>query len=291
MMMTPLISVIIPNYNYSKYLREAIESVLEQTYPNIEVIVVDDGSKDNSKEILESYEGKIKTVFQKNQGVSAARNNGAAISSGEFLAFLDADDVWFPTKIEKQVQKFLSDEGLGLVHVGVEEINADGKGIRTLLNGLEGNVSHEFLLFERAVILGGGSGFMVSRKVFEEVGGFDPRLSTSADWDIFYRVSSRYRVGFVPEILLKYRVHNSNMHANIPRMEHDMMLGFEKAFAAGASVNRRECYGNLHRTLAGSYFHANQYLEFLRHTVKSIWNKPSNLAYFAQFPLRRLRKK
>jgi glycosyltransferase involved in cell wall biosynthesis len=289
-MVKPLVSVIIPNYNYAQYLREAIDSVLNQTYSNLEIIVVDDGSKDDSKKVLSGYGEKIKTIFQQNQGVSAARNNGAKASGGEFIAFLDADDVWLPEKIEKQIRKFGLDKNLGLVHVGVEEIDADGKRIQTLLNGLEGTVSHELLLLKRAVILGGGSGLMIPRKVFDEVGGFDLRLSTSADWDIFYRIASRYAVGFVSEILLKYRFHNSNMHGNIGRMEHDMMLGFEKAFSNGATVRKSECYGNLHRTLAGSYFHAKQYSDFVRHTIRSIWNKPSNLGYFVQFPLRRLQK-
>jgi hypothetical protein len=156
---------------------------------------------------------------------------------------------------------------------------------------MEGDVADELLLFNRAVILGGGSGIMLPRAVFDEVGGFDLRLSTSADWDLFYQVASRYKIGFVPEILLKYRLHSSNMHGNISRMEGEMLIGYEKAFANGATANRRECYGNLHRTLGGSYFYAGQYADFARHAVRSIWNKPSNFWYFAAFPIRRLRKK
>lgn len=286
----PLVSAIIPNYNYANYLREAIDSVLSQTYQNIEVIVVDDGSTDNSREILQDYGERIKVIFQKNQGVSPARNNGVKASKGELIAFLDADDFWLPRKIEKQVQKFSSDKTFGLVHVGVENIDAKGKSLVTLLNGLEGEVSHELLLFNRAVILGGGSGMMITRKAFEDVGGFDLRLLTSADWDIFYQISSRYQVGFVPKVLLKYRIHGSNMHSNIMRMESEMMLGFEKAFTCAINVNRRECYSNLHRVLAGSYFQAKQYTNFIRHAFKSILLNPTNFAYFARFPLRRLKK-
>lgn len=91
--MDTLVSVIIPNYNYSRFTGETIDSVIAQTYKNIEIIVVDDGSKDKSKEILEIYEKKITTIFQKNQGVAAARNNGIAASKGIYVAFLDADDV------------------------------------------------------------------------------------------------------------------------------------------------------------------------------------------------------
>lgn len=289
--MKPLVSVIIPNYNYARYVREAVDSVLAQTYPNIEIIVVDDGSKDESKEILQNYGDKIKLIFQKNQGVSAARNNGIRQSKGEFIAFLDADDAWLPQKVEKQVERFLSDDSCGMVHVGVQDIDADGKSLQTHLDGLEGDVSHELLLFMRPVILGGGSGIMIRREILKEIGGFDPRLSTSADWDVVYQVSNRYKVGFIGEILLKYRMHGSNMHGNIPRMEREMMLCFEKAFDGNPSVNRQKCYGNLHRTLAGSYFYAKQYAQFVRHAAKSIWLTPLNFMYFGKYPLRVLQRK
>jgi glycosyltransferase involved in cell wall biosynthesis len=290
-MATPKVSVIIPNYNYSQYLREAIDSVLAQTYPEIEIIVVDDGSTDGSREVLESYGQRISVIFQKNAGVSAARNNGVSQSCGEYIAFLDADDAWFPAKIERQVKMFESDAGLGLVHVGVVEIDGIGNSLLELVDGMDGQVADALLRFEGPVILGGGSGLMVPRRVFDEVDGFDTRLSTAADWDFYYRVAVKYKIGFVREPLVLYRMHGSNMHGNIKAMEHDMMLGYEKAFADGASANRSECFGNLHKTLAGSYFTVGRYADFARHAFKSVWNRPSNFGYFAQFPLRRLRRK
>lgn len=285
------VSVIIPNYNYSQYLREAIDSVLAQTYTNIEVIVVDDGSTDGSREVLASYGGRITAIFQKNAGVSAARNNGVSHSGGKYIAFLDADDVWFPTKIERQVAMFENDDRLGLVHVGVVEIDGEGNSLLERTDGMSGKVADELLRFEQTVILGGGSGFIVPRRVFDEIGGFDTRLSTSADWDICYEVSRRYPIGFVREILLKYRVHSSNMHGNIGAMEHDMLLGFEKAFADGNVADKSRCYGNLHKMLAGSYFRSGKYGDFTRHAFKSVINRPANLGYFLQFPLRRLQTK
>ena len=286
-----LVSVVIPNYNYAHYLREAIDSVLAQTYSDIEIVVVDDGSSDASGEVLGSYGERIQTVFQKNQGVSAARNNGAGISRGEFIAFLDADDSWLPAKLEKQSEIFAADPELGMVHVGFVEIDDAGRELLERTNGLEGRVAEELLRFERSVILGGGSGIMVRREAFDAVGGFDLRMSTSADWDLFYRISRSYRVGFIPQVLLKYRVHGLNMHGNIGAMEHDMMLGFEKAFAADRTPNRRAFYGNLHKTLSASYFQAGKYADFGRHAIQSIWNRPFNIGYFLQFPLRRMRNK
>ena len=278
-----LVSVVIPNYNYAHYLRETIDSVLAQTYSDIEIIVVDDGSKDGSKDVLVGYGDKVSTIFQQNQGVSAARNNGVAASEGEFVAFLDADDVWLPTKVEKQVERFRGDADLGLVHVGVDEIDADGNSLVHRLEGVEGKVCTTLLMLKREGVLGGGSGMMIRRTVFDEVGGFDLRLSTSADWDLAYRVSELYEVGFVAEILLKYRVHNSNMHANVGVMEHDMMLAFEKAFRtkdAEIIGVRRAAYGSLHQILAGSYFVAGNYPSFISNSVKSLYFDPSNIGYF-----------
>ena len=281
-----LVSVVIPNYNYERYLRETIDSVLGQTYPDVEIIVVDDGSKDESKEILAGYGDRIRTIFQKNQGVSATRNNGVKESTGEFIAFLDADDAWLPTKLEKQVRRFREDSSLGLLHVGVDEVDADGNSLVERLEGVEGNVSATLLMSKREGVLGGGSGLMVPRRVFDEVGGFDLRLSTSADWDLFYRISERYSVGFVPEILLKYRVHNSNMHGNVKVMEHDMMLAFEKAFRTQdreIQAARRPAYGSLHQMLAGSYFVAGNYPAFIAHSIKSLYYDPTNIGYFLKF--------
>lgn len=281
-----LVSVVIPNYNYAHYLREAIDSVLAQTYSEIEIIVVDDGSKDDSKEILTGYGDRVRTIFQQNQGVSAARNNGVKESCGELIAFLDADDAWLPTKIEKQVARFQADEKLGLVHVGVDEIDADGNSLVHRLEGVEGKVCTVLLMLKREGVLGGGSGMMVRRSVFDEIGGFDLRLSTSADWDLAYRVSERDTVGFVAEILLKYRVHNSNMHANVGVMEHDMMLAFDKAFRtndAEIQTVKRPAYGSLHQILAGSYFVAGNYPAFVSHSIKSLYFDPRNINYFLKF--------
>ncbi len=286
-----LVSVVIPNYNYANYVGEAVESVLRQTYNSVEIIVVDDGSTDGSKEVLSSYGGEIKTIFQDNSGVSAARNNGANQSSGKYLAFLDADDIWLPRKIEAQVKLFEENENLGLVHVGVEDIDAEGNAIEINTDGLAGRVSRELLLFERSVILGGGSGFMIRRDLFEKLNGFDLNLLTSADWDIFFRAATESEVGFVPDVLLKYRMHGSNMHGNVKRMEREMLYAFGKAFSdAPQEINaiKSRSYGNLYRVLAGSYFRQGAYLSFLRQSGNSILRSPKNLVYFLKFPIRRL---
>ena len=293
-MKEPLVSVIIPNYNYAQYLPCALDSVLAQTYSNFEIIVVDDGSQDNSREVLNSYGKTARFISQENQGVSEARNRGVRESSGEWVAFLDADDIWLPTKLEKQIHRILAEPELGLVHCGVERIEPGGASLGWWLDGLEGWVFKDILLFQRPVIIAAGSTALVSRAIFEAVGGFDTSLSTSADWDFCYRVAVHRRVGFIPEPLVKYRIHDSNMHANIKTMEHDMLICYEKAFASDAAADsalRRRSYGNLHMVLAGSYFRAGLTTDFARHAFKSLWLTPVNVKRLLGFPLRWYQRK
>jgi len=290
-MTRPLVSVIIPNHNYARFLSQTLESVLAQSYGNVEIVVVDDGSTDDSKAVLRGYKEHIRWVEQPNQGVAAARNRGVKECSGELLAFLDADDAWLPKKLARQVQRLLDEPGLGLVHCGVEDINEMGASLQSHIDGLEGWVAKDLLLFERPVILGGGSGTLVPRATFEMVKGFDERLSTSADWDLYCRIALRQPVGFVPEVLMQYRVHGANMHANISSMEHDMLLAYSKAFDVPnpeiQTISRR-CYGNLHINLAGSFFRSGRYYDCARHALKSLWLTPNNLMRVFGFPVRLL---
>jgi glycosyltransferase involved in cell wall biosynthesis len=289
--MKPLVSAVIPNYNYSQYVAEAVESALNQSYDNLEVIVVDDGSTDGSLEVLRTFGDRIIVISQKNAGVSAARNAGVSESSGDYVAFLDSDDVWEPQKIERQVAIFGS-SGIGIVHVGVTDIDPKGEALDQHFNGLEGEVADELLKWERPVILGGGSGAMVTRKAFEAAGGFDTNLMTSADWDFYYRICRNNRAAFIAEPLLRYRLHGNNMHTNVGRMEREMMHFYGKAFADPAVAALRRCaLGNFHRVMAGSYFQSGEYAQCIKHTVQSIWNLPSGVGYFLDFPFRRSRRR
>lgn len=287
------VSVVIPTYNYGRFIAEAIKSALDQTLKPIEVIVVDDGSTDDTAEIVRGFGEAVRYIRQENAGVCAARNRGVAESSGELIAFFDADDTWEPTKIEKQTALFSSDPQIGLVHCGMREFDSEtGVTLDFLLDGLDGWVADELLLWEEPVITGPGGAIMVPRKVFDEVGGFDTRLKVGEDCDFCYRVARRYKVGFVREPLVNYRSHPAAAHHDVRAMEHGASVFYQKAFAEGGDVLKLKSrsYGNLHRVLAGSYFQSGDYASFAKHAVKSIWNRPANLGYFLEFPLRRLRK-
>jgi len=285
--MIPTISVIIPAYNYGRFLGQAIESVLAQTFPAQEIIVVDDGSTDETPDVLANYRDRIRVIRQENQGVSVASNRGAELASGDLLGFLDADDVWLPQKLELQIKHFLSEPNIGLVHCGFEEINGTGTVLRRYLDGLEGCVADQMLLFSRPVILSGGSGCMIPRAKFWCVGGFDPRVSISQDWDLYYRIARRWKIGFVRDVLVRYRVHGLNRHNDIRRMEQDMFLVYAKAFSdrnSDVEHLRRQAYGNLHMALAGCFFSVGKPRDVIRHIAKSLWLSPVNYKRVLKFP-------
>lgn len=285
------VSVVIPTHNHARYLGEAIDSALAQTHSPLEVIVVDDGSTDETEEVLARYGNRIRTLRQRNQGVSAARNAGIAAASGDYLAFLDSDDLWHPRKLERQLALFAADSSLGLVHCGVVTFGSSAE-TRQALEGMEGWVGQEILLLDRTII-GPGSTLVVPRLVAEEVGAFDTRLMVSEDWDFSYRVASRYKVGYADETLVFYRQHDGGLHLDIPLLESSMLLALEKAFAStdpAVQSLRAHSYGRLHRILAGCYFQARRPLAFALHTVKSLRYDLGNLRYFAGYPGRVLRR-
>jgi len=287
------ISVIIPAYNHASFLASTIDSALSQTLKPSEIIVVDDGSTDDTSSVLRTFVHKIRVLRQNNRGVAAARNRGAEIATGDYLAFLDADDVWLPQKLEMQLDRFRSEPGLGLVHCALEQIDENNRSLGLSLDGMEGSVANEMLLFNRPTILGGGSGAMMPTPVFKAAGKFDERLSTSADWDLYYRIARKYKIGFVPRVLLRYRLHGTNMHASVRCMEHDMLLAYSKAFLSADDADlplRRRCLGNLHKVLAGSFFSTGERAGFLRNALKSLILTPDNITYFAQYPVRRRRR-
>jgi len=286
------ISVVMPAYNYGRFIRDAIDSVLAQTYAAHEIIVVDDGSTDDTQQVLAEYGDRIRVITQTNQGVSAARNAGIAAARGEYIAFLDSDDIMRARKLECDVARFERDPGLGLVHCGAESFDNTGRTISVSLTGMEGWIAPDLLALDREVIAAPGS-IAVPKRVAEEIGGFDVRLQPSEDWDFCYRIAVRYRAGFVPEVLVRYRLHGSGIHLNVPKMEEGMLMALGKAFQSpdpAVQAMRKHSYGRIHRVLAGCYFQAGKPQLFLRHMFKSLRYDWRNLSYFAAYPMRVARR-
>ncbi len=281
------VSVIIPTYNYGRFLREAIDSALAQTYRPIEVIVVDDGSTDDTPQVLAAYGERIRVIRQDNRGAGAARNRGTAAAKGDYLAFLDSDDILKPQSLEREIARFVADPSLGLVHCAAESVDGDGKLLSVSLNGMEGWLATELLRLDREVIGTPGSGIMVPKQVAAEIGGYDESLQPSEDWDFCYRIAVRYRVGYIREPLLTYRLHGGGLHLNVGRMEISMLRALEKAFMDPTVRSlRNHSYGRIHRVLAGCYFQLHQPRQFFRHMIKSLRYDLGNLGYFAAYPIR-----
>ena len=159
-MKNPLVSVIIPTYNRKHLLKEALGSVFSQTYKNLQVIVVDDGSTDNTQDIISDFKDKrITYIKQGHRGASSARNKGIENAKGEYTAFLDSDDRWLPTKIEKQMDVFKNSKvNPGVVYCGIEYMDENGKKIRgERLPAYRGNIFLHLLGARRNVVLGAGS--------------------------------------------------------------------------------------------------------------------------------------
>jgi len=293
--MSAKVSVVIPIYNYGRFVAAAIQSVLEQTHPIAEIIVVDDGSTDNTAEAVARFGAKVRYIKQENAGVCAARNNGVRNASGVFIAFLDADDIWYPEKIEKQMAKFAEDGEIGLVHCGMREFDGEsGETVHLHAQGKGGWLANELLLFVEPAIVVSGSAIVVHRRAFEEVGGFDTNLKVGEDWDFCYRIARKFKIGFVPELLVDYRNHGKNAHFNVKEMERSMKIFYEKAFKTNDENIlrlRRQSYGNFHKVLAGSYFYSKDYASFVKNGFKSLYYEPKIFTHFLTYPVRLLKRR
>lgn len=223
----PLVSVIIPTYNRSRLLRLAIESVLAQTYPAIEIIVVDDGSTDDTAAMLEQYAGRLTYIRQANQGGTAARNAGLRAASGEYLTFLDHDDLMLPTKIERQVQMLNARPEIGLVHCRWHFIDQDGNRLDKIGVLPEGDVLKRLVC--GCFLWSGGP--LIRRQCLDKVGLFDEAI-WSSDWDMWMRIAQAgYPFGCVQEPLGSYRILPDSTMSDVARTEQADVAILDKVFA------------------------------------------------------------
>ncbi|MBD0341043.1 MAG: glycosyltransferase family 2 protein, partial [Microcoleus sp. Co-bin12] len=168
---TPLVSVIIPVYNGSRYIVQAVESALAQTFTNLEIIVVDDGSTDSTHQVLQPYLDRIRYIYQENQGAAIARNRACHLAKGEFLAFLDADDYFLPSKLEKQVACFEADPALDMVQTGWLMVDGTGREISAVEPWQQApKLDLESFILYKCVR---PSAMLLRRKWWEYLGGFD----------------------------------------------------------------------------------------------------------------------
>jgi len=198
----PKVSVIIPAYNRAYSLREAIDSVLSQSYNDLELIVVDDGSTDETQEIVSSYIPKLAYIYQERQGVSAARNKGIACAHGDYLAFLDSDDLWLKDKLNLQM-KFMESRPEALICY-TEEIWIR-KGVR--VNPMKKHRKYSGMIFEHCLPLCivSPSSVLIAHSLLEKTGEFDEELEACEDYDLWLRISAQYPIYLIDTPLIVKR--------------------------------------------------------------------------------------
>ncbi|MGC8886922.1 MAG: glycosyltransferase family 2 protein [Verrucomicrobiia bacterium] len=224
------VSVIIPAYNYARYLPYAIESAINQTYSPKEIIVVDDGSTDNTSEVITRFKKQIRYIYQQNSGLPAARNTGIKAARFPFVAFLDADDCWHPDMLQKGMELFGKlDPEFAIVACNANYIDSDGKPlpVNPSVKCCSGEIAaKDILLMTRFP----PSSVIAKKNAFEQCGYFDASLKSSEDRDMWLRISGKFRIFLNSERLVFIRKHSANMSSNPERMKENMARVLKKAW-------------------------------------------------------------
>lgn len=277
----PLVSIIIATANRKDWVCEAIDSALAQTYPKIELIVVDDGSTDGTYEsITATYGSRVKLLKANGENAASAKNRGAESASGEFLAFLDDDDLWYPEKLEKQLELMLEHgDSVGAVGAGCDYVNSNRHPILNPSFPKWKEVTYEQCCI--AVSLpGSGSNNLIRRALFEQLGRFDEQLTRGEDRDLWIKIARGHRILLHPEILCSIRIHDTARRGvNLDVIERCRKI-----------INQRIPENRARRLADGwMYFYlfqrawAQNKLRALRYLLRSFWALP----YSTKFPTNR----
>jgi glycosyltransferase involved in cell wall biosynthesis len=204
---SPKVSVIIPTYNRAHLIGESIQSVLDQTFQDFELIIVDDGSSDDTETVVKGFEDpRIRYIYQENRGISGARNTGIRNAEGQYVAFLDSDDLWLPELLESEVPILDTNLDVGVVYAKAQAMDTDGN-LASFTRGnsqrypdqtLKSALYGDFVAFITAV---------VRRECFDRIGLFDEVLKGRVDWDIWVRIAKHYRFAYIDKVLAHFRAH------------------------------------------------------------------------------------
>jgi len=270
-------SVIIPTYNKGKFVVEAVNSALQQTDKRGEVIVVDDGSTDNTSKLLSPLNDRILYVYQENSERAAARNKGIRLASGDIIFFLDADDLWERNHVEKVLEVFERDKNVGLVYSGAVLIDEKGIELSIINRGreLQGFVLKDVLKTGSVRFV--NSSAAVLRMTFDRVGYFneDILLSGSEDFEMWVRIINRYPIAGTNSITVKYRTYSENTMSNPERMEISMMRALNSLFLNHIDSPdlirfRNQCYARIHILTAINFYAAGKVTDAIRHLWESL---------------------
>ncbi len=234
--MNPLVSVIIPAWNAEKLIKETIESALNQTYPNIEIIVVDDGSTDDTAEVVKSIKDpRITYHYQENTGLPACgRNKGAKLAKGEYLAFLDSDDIWLPQKIARQMKIMEENPNTALVSTNCWYIIVDKKTSISAISKIKSGYLTNSTCFPKNAMI--NSTVLIKKNILDQIGGHNesPAMRASEDYDLFSRIFLKYPCYFLNEYLAYYRTGLPSISGNKAQMiQRDLKHYYEYFLSYG----------------------------------------------------------
>ena len=232
----PLISIIIPVYNGEKTIQKTIESVLQQTFKDFEIILINDGSQDSTLDVINNIKDERLRVFSyPNAGVSTSRNRGLALARGEFISFLDADDLWTPDKLETQLKALQNNSQAAVAYSWSDWIDESGQFLRS-----GGHITVNGKVFEHLLVrdfIESGSNPLIRRQALDEVGEFEPSVTPAEDWDMWLRLAARYHYTTVPKVQILYRIAANSVSSNVVKMEEGSLQVLERAYAnAPASI-------------------------------------------------------
>jgi len=247
----PLISVIIPVYNGEKTIKETIASVLNQTFSDLELIVINDGSQDSTLKVVSSIsDPRLKVFSYPNAGLAAARNRGIFQAVGEYISFIDADDLWAPDKLEAQFKALQANPQAAVAYSWTDWVDESSQFLRPGGHiSVNGNVYAKLLLRD---FVESGSNPLIRRQALAEVGGFDESLAAVEDWDMWLRLAARYEFVSVSSSQILYRVSHNSMSSNVWKMEAGSLRIIERAFAQvpeSLQHLKREVLGNRYKYL------------------------------------------
>lgn len=282
----PRVSVVIPAYNAERTVGQAIESVLAQREPDLQVTVIDDGSSDATAAVAASYGPPVECVRTENCGVSQARNEGIRRARGEFVALLDADDLWEPDKLELQLLELESRPDAGVCTTGSLRVDERLEPLGVVRAEDPDDACAALLL--GSMVLGPVSSPLLRRQLIEQVGGFDPTFSQCADWDYFIRLSRRTAFAVIPDPLVRYRIGDESMSRDIGLLERDTFAVLDRFFSSDpppqyAGLEHR-CYSNHWMILAGSYLYAGRPVDAARCLARGVRAYPPNARRAAGLP-------
>lgn len=223
----PRVSVIIPTYNSAAMVQEAIGSVLAQTYADLEVVVMDDGSTDDTESVVRRFGDRVRYFKQENQGVSAARNAGINKSLGDYVAFLDSDDLWLPEKLSAQIPLLEADPTLGLVYCDWSVVSREALLQSSYLKDLPAASGYVFdELIQSGFIL--TSGVVLRRGCLDDVGAFDKSLAIAQDYDLWLRISYRWKIQLVNRCLFTKRSLKGSLSSNLKKTALERIALYQK---------------------------------------------------------------